>query len=248
MTLISDDFALAEIDAPGRYANPNRENESYGDPDLHLPPVAETYAAKVSPVRREQLANKIASWFDSTFPDTTTRGAVRIIDIAQWMRVPLETLHDQRTIDLLESRGILKLKVPGLRYVFLYREIDGIPNLKILREVWSEYEIRTSSDDKPPGNQGFGNHARGMHKSSKEAALSIVAFLRANPGKEYTYKSIDHAVGIATTTIKRESFEATLKAMGVRIRKGDKQNSKRYYSVARRRATWRDGKKSNEPA
>lgn len=186
-------------------------------------------AALISPMRREIIANRIASWFDRG-----ERGGVRAIDIASQLKIPLEVLHDDRTLALLKVRGIRKLKVPGLRYVFLYRALDGMPDGLELRERWHAIERNTSAADKTPGHGNFNGNYQ-LHNTSQELARKIHAFLVANPGNEYSFSPLNAAIGgFSSTTLKRASMEKFLRSLGVEIRvtgTPGQNGSRRFYSV-----------------
>lgn len=201
------------------FTNPDKIDDGH-----RLPPVAPT----PSPVRREIIANRIASWFDRG-----ARGGVRIIDIAAQMRIPLSYLHEYRTQELLDARGIGLVQYPDVRYVFAYRKLDGEPDGKALVARWSRHAIESAPGSLKTGTSD-GRHST-LRRSTAELCSAIRDFLAANAPREYGFVAIDRAVGpFSDATLKRDKTQSMLRELGVQIRvtgTPGENGSRRFYSV-----------------
>ena len=160
---------------------------------------------QLSAPRTEDAANRIARWFT-----TQPRGGVRAAEVADHLHLPLAQLTQPTMYERLAARGVLVLKVPGVRFVFFYLASEGMPDTVALRARWRQTEM-PDGGSMPEMEERYGTLTK---------LNLIVGFLAKNRGATYTYQQIHDALGgnmVSPTTMKRERFERELERAGVTI-------------------------------
>lgn len=161
----------------------------------------------LSAPRAEDAANRIARWFTAE-----PRGGVRAAEVADHLHIPLAQLTTPSMYERLERRGVLVLKVPGVRYVFFYLASGGVPDGVALRRRWSVAETLDLAS--------AGRAATIARYDTQQSVERIVAFLAKNPGRAFAYQQLSDALGgaiVSSTTMKSEKFLDRLRAMGVTV-------------------------------